>query len=100
MIPPLLIWLAGALLRVIAAIARPRVATCPPGYYVEGVRPSGETTCVSTWDPRPDDTKSPEGCHHGVLEVPRLPTRVWCEPAELAVVINERTVGCRKARGT
>ncbi len=92
MIPPLLLWLAGVLLRVVSAIARPRIATCPPSFYVEGIRLSGVTECVSTYDPRPDDTLGE--CHHAHWDAGRLPMRVWCEPGELAVVKNERTVGC------
>lgn len=94
MIPPLLLWLAGALLRVVSAIARPRIATCPPSFYVEGVRPTGETSCVSTFDPRPDDTRGE--CRHAQWDAGRLPLRVWCESGERAVVVDERTVGCRK----
>ena len=94
MIPPLLLWLAGALLRVVSAIARPRTATCPPSYYVEGVRPSGATECVSTFDPRPDDTRGE--CRHAAWDAGRLPMQVWCAPDERAVVRDERTVTCRK----
>lgn len=95
MIPPVLLYLAAAVLRIVAAIARPRVATCPSSFYVDGVRPSGVTSCVSTYDPRPEDTKA--ACHHAALDVPRLPVRVWCARGEVAIVVDARTVACRRA---
>lgn len=95
MIPPVILWLAGAALRVITAIAQPRTARCSPGWYVEGVRPSGASSCVlAAADRRGDDTR--DGCAHEHLELPSLPLHVWCAADERAVVIDERTIGCRK----
>lgn len=93
-ISPLLLYLTSLVIRIYSAITQPRVARCPDGFaLLLGVPPHGETECVSTWDPRPDDTKG--RCEHEHWDAGRLPMRVWCEPDELAVVIDDRTVDCR-----
>jgi hypothetical protein len=93
-IPPLIQWLAGALLRLITSVSQPRVAQCPSGWYVNGVRPAGDSSCIDARDPRPEDTRGE--CHHEHIEVDALPIRVWCDEDELAVVRDERTIACRK----
>ncbi|MGE0206195.1 MAG: hypothetical protein AB7E70_19720 [Hyphomicrobiaceae bacterium] len=95
MIPPLLLYLASALLRLLTAIAQPRTAQCPRGWYMNGVRPSGTSECIlAAADPRSDDTKG--RCDHEHLELPALPVRVRCAAGEIAVVVDARTAGCRR----
>lgn len=48
MIPPALLWLSSLLLRVVCAFARPSSMRCPPRWWFDGIRPSGEFTCLYT----------------------------------------------------
>ncbi len=62
-------------------------AVCPRGYFVEGVRPTGETHCVET--PPGLENEVPAG-----WVAKRWPVRVWCGERR-AVVVSARKVGCR-----
>lgn len=69
-------------------------AQCPVGSYVEGVRSSGESTCVST---PPND-----GCGEPYEEAPicpesrREPIRIYCTGGAEPIVIDHRTIGCQR----
>ena len=73
----------------------PNRATCPPGWFVEGVRPTGATQC------RPNP---PAHCGEPVPPdngpCPRddrmIPLEIYCTGGSHAIVVNERTVGCQR----
>ena len=75
----------------------PPVAKCAPGWYVEGVRPNGLTTCVYA---------PPGGCGDAagtpaeqmacVYEEKRYPIGVHCTGGAHPIVVDERTVGCQR----
>jgi hypothetical protein len=67
---------------VIAALARPTMSVCPRGWFVEGVRPTGETRCI-----RPDTTK-------------RIPVQVYCTRGTVPIAIGDDTVACTRRPGS
>lgn len=68
-------------------------ATCPPGMYAEGVRPSGETSCVAS---PPPGCEEPVGTWYACPEPRRFPTRIHCTGGSRPIVVDERTVGCTR----
>lgn len=80
------------LLWLVAWLIAPRVLTCPPPTYAEGVRPTGETWCVEP--PRRLDCGEPPqlDCPDGA----RFPVRVWCKrETEIAVLdADGATIRC------
>ncbi len=74
--------------RLLSLVPVGPVATCPRGYYVEGVRPTGETSCVET--PPGLENEPPAS-----WVAKRWPIRVLCKPGHRAVVVHARKVGCR-----
>lgn len=68
-------------------------ATCPAGMYVDGVRPSGETSCVAN---PPPGCEEPVGAWYACPEPRRFPTRIRCTGGSHPIVVDERTVGCTR----
>lgn len=83
----------SVLLLVAFAIVRPERATCPPGSYVEGVRPSGATQCLSV---EPDYDCSGANRCHGRAARWRVPMRIACTGGMRPIVVDGRTVGCQR----
>lgn len=85
------------LLFVAACTTPPDHAQCAPGWYVEGVRPTGVTTCVYA---------PPGGCGDAagtpaeqmacVYEERRYAIAVYCTNGTHPIVVDERTVGCQR----
>ncbi len=69
---------------VITSIAEPRRVRCPSGWYAEGVRPSGATTCRRA---PINDITPPTGA---------IDALVYCTGGSLPIVIDHRTVGCNR----
>ncbi len=88
-------FLVSLLVGMATSIFQPRELTCPPKFFVNGVRPSGVTSCISTWDPRPD---TPNGGNPPPIDVLRIRIQIFCNPDEQPLVINERRVACRRKR--
>lgn len=71
--------------------------TCPPGTYVEGIRASGASSCV---------TAPPRGCSEPagtqleqrpcVYTEHRTPVQLYCTGGAHPIVIDDRTVGCQR----
>lgn len=84
----------GSILCLCAAMAlHPTSARCPVG-WVNGVRPSGRFECRVTIGPDCDmrgDRTCPE-----VPDVGGVAGRIYCEPGDRPLVIDERTVACRR----
>lgn len=79
--------LLSILVLATASAAAPRSASCPAGHgwMNNGIRPSGEFSCL----------------HHSVVESDapadrELRGRLYCGPNETPIVINERAVACGK----
>ncbi len=91
------LWLTLVML-CCSGLVRPRVARCPVGFYVNGVRPSGVYECrrVPGGNPLydgaagyPDRTVDRPGWYR---------SRIWCTGGSVPIVVLEdreaRTVGC------
>jgi hypothetical protein len=79
-----------------SAVVQPRRATCPTGWSVEGVRPSGRTQCrpvppAHCGEPVPPDNKP---CPRDERAI-RL--EIYCTNGQQPIVVNERTVGCQQS---
>lgn len=70
-------------------------ATCPAGWYIEGVRSSGQTQCrpvppAHCGEPvPPDNVPCPRDDR-------RIPIAIYCTNGQQPIVVNERTVGCQQ----
>ena len=74
---------------VVGVLALPRVARCPAGYWVNGIRPSGAYQCIKV---------------EGVQEWPAIDSKpedviegqIACTGGALPIVVDHRTVGCQR----
>lgn len=78
------------------AIARPTHYRCEPGYYVEGVRPSGETRCVEAPTDRGDGECIAGGRCRFADTALSYPVQLYCTGGAHPIVVDERTVGCQR----
>lgn len=88
--------LASVLLLCCAAATRPRVAWCPPDWYVNGVRPSGLYECrrAPGGEPLYDGAA---GYPDRTVDRPGwLVGRIYCTGGSRPVVVTERVVGCQR----
>lgn len=92
MISPLVWWLASLATQLWCYLARPSHVECPPSTFVIGVRPSGESSCVSVEDPRPESTAA----RYAHRDAPSIAVRVWCSGNQRPIVVSERRIECRK----
>lgn len=84
----------GMFLLALSALVQPTRASCPRGWWVNGVRPSGITECFPV---PPED----HGCAGSAPcpdhpSVPGLPMRVYCAEGTQPIAVDERTVVCKK----
>lgn len=95
MIPPVIVFIAALLLQLWDLIFRPSSARCPPGWFAEGVRPSGLTSCrpsppANCGEPvPPNDQPCPEDKR--VIE-----RKIYCTGGMRPVQIGERVIGCQR----
>lgn len=70
-------------------------ARCCHGFYVNGVRPSGDTECIEA----PAGTGSDECIAGGQCrfadDAPRYPIAISCPSGHRPIVVDSMTVGCR-----
>lgn len=68
--------------------------TCPPGWYIEGVRPSGRTQCRPTPPPSCGEPVPPNNapCAH---DERTIPLELYCTGGSVPIVVNERVAGCQ-----
>jgi hypothetical protein len=73
----------------------PTSASCPRGWSVEGVRPSGVSHCTPSPPPNCGEPVPPYNmpCPHDDRE---LPVRIYCTGGSHAIVVDERTIGCTR----
>ena len=97
-----MIGVLGSLLSVVslcwAMAARPVRLSCPPPFYVEGVRSTGRSTCV--YDPTPETPAN--DCATGRCDGSGLPTlrvevRIYCTGGARPIAdYDGRTIGCQR----
>ena len=85
-----------ALLLAIALTPLPSHASCPRGWWVEGVRPSGRYDCHRV--PVGDDVRLPSGLlEDRSLQPPgEIDGAIRCTGGAVAIVVDSRTVGCMR----
>ncbi len=88
---PLILWLASLLTRA----ERTDHAECRPGWYVNGVRPSGQTECIKAPSGNGSNECIPGGACTFIDNADRYPIAVTCTGGTSPRVITERSVGCR-----
>jgi hypothetical protein len=71
---------------VVASIAQPRAASCPPGAWINGITPDGSYSCLLTVG----DNDSPA--------VETTTGRLWCAPSERPLVVDYRRARCTRRR--
>ena len=74
----------------------PTRATCPIGWYVEGVRPSGKTRCRPVPPPRCGEPVPPDNgpCPRDERSIP---LEIHCTGGSHPIVVGDgRTVGCQR----
>lgn len=67
-----------------ALAAHPTRATCPPHWFVNGIRPNGAYECLRDRDPE----SGPSAGHD------EIDGRISCSPSFMPIVRNERSVAC------
>ncbi len=89
-----------SMLVLLGALARqPTTVTCPAGWYVEGVRTSGRSSCVRA---SPETELDRDNCTRGhpcvmsAAPEPRVGVQIYCTNGMLPLVINHRTIGCKR----
>jgi hypothetical protein len=85
--------LVGMIALVVAIAATPPIARCPDGYYVNGVRPSGKSTCREI--PPTRDCGEPK--FSPPCPEPRtFPIRIYCTGGSQPIVVDDATIGCMR----
>lgn len=88
------------LLKVLASlltlVSAPTDGKCPERWWVNGVRPDGRYQCFPA--PVGPDERLPSGIvvDHSVQPPGVVDGRVFCTVGKLPVVLDSRTIGCRK----
>ena len=86
--------LIAAFLFILAVMMTPK--HCRPGWYVEGVRPSGLTVCRPA--PPPDCGEPVPPFEQPCPRDDRYePMAIYCTGGARAIVVDSRTVGCQRS---
>ena len=95
MIAELPLAIAAVVSMCVAIASAPPMATCPRGWYVEGVRPSGRSRCLPAPPPNCGEPVPPNNgpCP---LDSRETEVAVYCTGGSHPIVVNERTVGCTR----
>lgn len=91
--------LLGLVVLLAFAFARPERATCPAGYYVEGIRPSGSTLCRRSETGGPDCAGA-AACPDIEIDRHPIPLQIYCTGGSTPIVVDARTVGCTRRFGS
>lgn len=81
---------------VVATVAwmTPTRASCPAGWWVEGIRPSGAYDCLSPVPPCCGDATGP--CEKiPCPKLDRIDGRIYCTGGSIPIVVDNATVGCQ-----
>lgn len=84
--------LIAAFLFVLAVLLSPK--RCRDGWFVQGVRPSGATTCEQAPPPRCGEPVPPyqQPCPASSS----YPMAIYCTGGSRPIVVDYRTVGCTR----
>lgn len=76
-------------------VSRPTRVTCREGYFVDGVRPNGKSTCRQV---PPKNCGEPSGPWKQACpkDVGDYEVAVHCTSGTRPIVVNERTIGCQR----
>lgn len=85
----------SALLFTWSHVIRAERATCPAGWYVNGVAPDGTFRVRPVPPPERPCASGPNGCIERDLDI-EIRGRIYCTGGARPVVVNERTVGCQR----
>ncbi len=78
---------------VALAVSRPSSAQCPRGWSLnEGIRRDGSFAC---WGPLERGCGEPVGPDIPCKRPPITRGRIYCTGGSVAIVVDERTVGCQ-----
>lgn len=87
----------GVVVLVAAAFVRPTIASCPQGYFVEGVRPTGESRCLPVPPPEPSCAGAVRCPDHPPSRY-WLPVQIHCTGTTIPTVGNDgRTIRCTRS---
>ncbi len=84
----------SALLSMWTTFDRPQSATCQPGFYVNGIRPTGATECIQAPIGRGDDECVAGGRCSFDVEPVVLPVQLRCDRGTEPRVIDSTHVRC------
>lgn len=83
----------GTLALLVAIVVAPPIARCRDGFYVEGVRPSGKSTCREIPPPGCGEPKWTPPCP----EPRTMPIRIYCTGGTVPLVLDDgETIGCQR----
>lgn len=94
MIAVLFTVIAAPLFAFASWLAQPVTATCPHGWYVNGVPISGRTSCVLAPTGRGANECVRGGSCTFTEPQPALPVRIFCESPLVPLVRDDRRIGC------
>lgn len=90
--------LIAILLYALFALTRPVQLQCPPGYFVEGVRPTGASRCLEDMPGGPD-CRGARACTDERVQR-ELPLQIYCTGGTCPIVGRDgRTIGCQRRYG-
>jgi hypothetical protein len=79
-----------------AMVTQPRVARCPGGWYVNGIRPTGSFECRRIPGGNPDFDGTWGRPDRSFERVGALQGQLYCTGGTRPIVRNETTVGCQR----
>jgi hypothetical protein len=85
--------LVAAIIALIVSLVWTPIARCPDGYYVNGVRPSGRSTCREV--PPTRDCGEPKWSPP-CPEPRTFPVRIYCTGGSVPLVLDDATIGCMR----
>ena len=68
-------------------------ASCPPGWSVNGIRPSGEYECLG--ELRPPGCGEPDATSPPCMRPASSRGRLYCTGGTIPIVVDHKTVGCQ-----
>ena len=87
--------IASILVLCVCMLVRPTQVICPEGWYVNGVRKTGQTECIPV--PRGFEELTDRGIIDNSIQPPGyVSVRIYCTGGTRAIVVNQRTVGCQR----
>ncbi len=87
--------IASILVLCVCMLVKPTHVICPAGWYVNGVRPSGQTECLPV--PSGFEELTDRGIVDHSIEPPGyVRVRIYCTGGMRPIVVDQRTIGCQR----